>query len=106
MHIIVIEKKDVFEEFRNTCILYYGLDPCHYSTSSGLSWDGMLKMADMKLDLISDIDIYQFIEKGIGGGVRCVAQRYGKDSNKYMKTYDKDKPSKCIVYEHANSLYE
>ena len=35
---------DVFENFRNTCLQYYKLDPCHYFTSPGLSWDAMLKM--------------------------------------------------------------
>ena len=27
----------------------YGLDPCHYFSSPGLSWDAMLKMACIKL---------------------------------------------------------
>ena len=35
---------DVFEEFRRTCLDNYGLDPCHYFSSPGLSWDAMLKM--------------------------------------------------------------
>ena len=43
---------------------YYGLDPCHYFSSSGLSWDAMLKMTSIKLEKISDIDKYLFIEKG------------------------------------------
>ena len=47
---------DVFESFRKTCLQYYKLDPCHYFTSPGLSWDAMLKMTDIKLDLMSDID--------------------------------------------------
>ena len=34
---------DVFENFRKTCLQYYKLDPCHYFTSPGLSWDAMLK---------------------------------------------------------------
>ncbi|KAL9963656.1 hypothetical protein ACROYT_G027183 [Oculina patagonica] len=33
---------DVFENFRKTCLQYYKLDPCHYFTSPGLSWDAML----------------------------------------------------------------
>ena len=41
---------DVFENFRRTCLEYYKLDPCHYFTSPGLSWDAMLKMTDIKLD--------------------------------------------------------
>ena len=35
---------DVFEKFINTCLNYYGLNPCHYFSSPGLSWDAMLKM--------------------------------------------------------------
>ena len=53
---------DVFENFRKTCIQYYKLDPCHYFTSPGLSWDAMLKMTDIRLELMVDIDMFQFIE--------------------------------------------
>ena len=42
---------------------YYGLDPCHYFSSPGLSWDAMLKMTGIKLDLISDIDIHFLLKK-------------------------------------------
>jgi len=54
---------DVFENFRKTCLEYYKLDPAHYFTSSGLSWDAMLKMTDIKLELMSDIDMFQFNER-------------------------------------------
>ena len=54
---------DVFENFRKTCLKYYKLDPCHYFACPGLSWDSMLKMTNIKLDLISDINMYQFIER-------------------------------------------
>ena len=30
------------------CLEYYELDPCHYFTSPGLSWDAMLKMAEIE----------------------------------------------------------
>ena len=30
---------DVFENFIKTCLEYYKLDPCHYFSSPGLSWD-------------------------------------------------------------------
>ena len=48
---------DVFENFRSTCLQYYKLDPCHYYTSPGLSWDAMLKMTDINLELMTDIDM-------------------------------------------------
>ena len=96
---------DVFENFRKTCIQYYKLDPCHYFTSPGLSWDAMLKMTDIKLELIVDIDMFQFLEKGMRGGVRYIANRYGKANNEYMKEYDEKAPSKYIMYLDANNLY-
>ena len=96
---------DVFENFRKTCMQYYKLDPCHYFTSPGLSWDAMLKMTNIKLELMTDIDMFQFIEKGMHGGVSYIANRYGNANNKYMKEYDEKAPSKYIMYLDANNLY-
>ena len=56
---------DVFEKFIDTCLKYYGLDPCHYFSSPGLIWDAMLKMTGIELEKLSDIDKYLFIEKGL-----------------------------------------
>ena len=96
---------DVFENFRKTCLQSYKLDPCHYFTSLGLSWDAMLKMTDIKLELMTDIDMFQFIEKGMRGGISYIANRYSKANNIYLKTFGKSKPSKCIIYLDANNLY-
>ena len=35
---------DVFEKIIDTCLKYYELDPCHYFSAPGLSWDSMLKI--------------------------------------------------------------
>ena len=88
---------DVFESFRKTCLQYYKLDPCHYFTSPGLSWDAMLKMTNIKLELMTDIDMFQFIEKGMRGGVSYIANRYGNANNKYMKEYNEKAPSKYVM---------
>ena len=32
---------EVFEKFINTCLKFYGLAPCHYFSSPGLSWHAM-----------------------------------------------------------------
>ena len=52
---------DVFEKFICRCLDYYGLDSCHYFNNPGLSWNAMLKMTKIELDVISDIDMHVFI---------------------------------------------
>ena len=84
---------------------FYELDPCHYFSSPGLSWDAMLKMTGVKLEKISDIDKYLFIEKGLRGGISYIAKRYAKANNKYMNDYDPEKPSTFITYLDKNNLY-
>ena len=59
----------IFEKFIDTSLEYYGLDPCHYFSSPRLSWDAMLKITAIELELISNIDMYLFIEKGMKGGI-------------------------------------
>ena len=72
---------DVFETFIDTCVTFYGIDPCHYFSSPGLSWDAMLKMTGMKLKKIVDIEMYLFIEKKLRGGISQIAKRYAKGNN-------------------------
>lgn len=54
---------DVFETFRDTCMKHYSLDPAHFYTSPGLSWQACLKKTDVTLDLLSDLDMFVFMEK-------------------------------------------
>ena len=75
---------DVFENFRTTCKQYYGLNPCNYFTSPGLSWDAMLKMTGIELELVSNVDMFQFIQKGMRGGVSYISNRHRKGNNKYI----------------------
>ena len=96
---------DAFERFISTCLKYYELDPCHYFSSPGLSWDAMLKKTTIELEKISDIDKYLFIEKGTRGGVSYIAKRYAKTNNEYMNDYDPEKPSTFITYLDKNILY-
>ena len=72
----------------------------------GLSWYAMLKMIGIKLEKISDIDKYLFIEKGLRGGISYIAKRYAKANNKYINDYDPKKQSTFISYLDMNNLYD
>ena len=83
---------DTFEKFISMCLKYYGLNPCHYFSAPGFSWDAMLKMTKIELEKISEPDKYMFFEQGIRGGVSYINKRYNKANNKYCPDYDKEKP--------------
>ena len=95
---------DAFEKFIATCLKFYGLDPCHYCSSPGLSWDALLKMTGVKLEKKSDIDKYLFIENGLRGEFLTLL----KDAianNKYINDCDPKKQSTFISYLDMNNLY-
>ena len=96
---------DVFENFRKTSLEYYKLDPRHYYTVPGLSWDACLKPTKQELQLLTDYDMLMMFEQGIRGGMSFISKRYAEANNKYMKDYDEKKPSTFIHYLDANSLY-
>ena len=96
---------DVFENFRKTCLHHYKLDPAHYYTSPGLSWDACLKTTGQNLELLSDYDMLMMFERGIRGGITHISKRYAEANNKYMKNYDPEKKSTFIQYLDANNLY-
>ena len=90
-----------YVKFIDVCLKDYGLDPCHYFSSPGLSWDAMLKMTGIKLEKVSEIDIHLFLEKGMRGGVSYISKRYSKSSkgnSKYSENID-------IMYWDINNLY-
>ena len=48
---------DVFENFRNKCIEVYELEPVHFLSAPGLAWQACLKKTEVKLELLTDIDM-------------------------------------------------
>ena len=97
---------DVFEAYRDLALDIYGLDPSYYITAPSFAIDGALKMSGAELELITDENMYLFMEEGIRGGVSVISNRYGRGNNKYMRDlYDKDLPDSFVVYLDANGLY-
>lgn len=90
---------------RRVCLMQYELDPCHFYTSPGLSWQALLKKTGVCLELLTDIDKVLFIEKGIRGGISQISNRYKKANNEFLSDYDSSKQNSYLFYIDANNLY-
>ena len=89
---------DVFENFQNVCIEIYVLDPAKFLSATGLTWQAALKKTEVKLDLLTDIDILLMVEKGVRGGICHSIYQYAKANNRYLKHYNENKKSSYIQY--------
>ena len=76
----------VFENFRKVCQEKYGLDPAHYYRAPGLSWDALLKKTGVELELLTDMDMHLFSERGMRGGISTASKRYAKANNPRTST--------------------
>ena len=51
-----------FENFRNMCLNIYETDPAKFLSAPGLVWQEVLKKAKVKLELLTDIDMFLMVE--------------------------------------------
>ena len=98
-HLSLYLKSDVsllagmFEKFTNSSLKNYILCMIHYLSAPTLSWDAMLNMTKVELELISDVGMYLFFEKSMR---TRVSKRHSKANNQYLKSYDPKQESKHI----------
>ena len=86
---------DIFENFRKGIWDKFGLDCSKYVSPPSLSKDCMLKFTKVKIEHIKDIEMYDFINNSVIGGL-CVC------SNPYLNN---DNSNSTIAYQDVSSLY-
>ena len=109
---------DVFQKFSDFAYKTYNLDARHSYTLPGYSWQSMLKMTKIELELISDSDMYLFLMDTIRGGITVCNKKFVKADNIYTrKVHDESSNKKVskklktndlnkfLMYFDANNLY-
>ena len=75
------------------CILDYGLDPVHYYTLPGFTFDACLKFTEQELDLFADSEKFFFVDNSIRGGISVVSHRHAKANKLLVSDYDHNSPT-------------
>lgn len=83
----------------------YDLDPSHYYSLPGYTFDSALKFSNITLELIKDTNIFEMLESAIRGGLSFAGKRYVKANNKYLADFDPEKPTSFLLYIDARNLY-
>jgi len=104
----VTQLADVMTRFRNVSFDLYNLDPIHYVSLPGYSFDACLKMTGVELELLTDPEIFLMIESSIRGGLSQITTRHAQANNQFSvneEEFHADQPQSCLMYLDANSLY-
>jgi hypothetical protein len=90
---------DVITKFRDKIFNIYQLEACHFFSLPTLSFQAMLKLTEVEIELFTDPEMYLFIENSIRGGIVQVAKRYSRSNNKYLKkNFNRNKKSSYLIY--------
>ena len=111
----IILLADGFEKFRKMSLETYGLDPIRYYSLPGLSWDAMIRYTGVELELITDPDTHQMVEKSMRGVISNICHRYATSNHSSMDTYNGDEEprirctheqcQKCFLLEALNGYH-
>ena len=102
LYIVYIKADDIYRDifihwmvFKDICLEIYELHPAKFLAAPWLAWQAVLKKTNIKLHLITDIDMLLMIEN-VREGIRYYIYWYAKANNKYMKDVNKNKKSSYI----------
>lgn len=90
---------DVFINFRKTMHEKFGLDPAHFVSLPSYGFESMLKLTQVELDHIYDMDVYLFLSQNIRGGLSFVGCRHASSIDERT-----GKEERSILYYDANNL--
>ena len=79
---------DIFNVFRNTIWNKFEIDCLKYITSCSLSLDLMLKYTGVKIELIRDISIFDYVNSSILGGICIASQNISNDNDGVISSCD------------------
>jgi len=72
---------EVFQKFRRQMFEFSGIDPAHYISLPSFGYDSMLLITKSKMQLLTDISMVHFLERGKRGGVSFINHRHERSDD-------------------------
>ncbi|KAL4083685.1 hypothetical protein QTP88_029001 [Uroleucon formosanum] len=105
LQIDVLLSADIFENFRDICMTTYHLDPAQYFMLPGFSFDCMLKLTKVDLELLDDFEKILFTESGTRGGLVQASKRHASANNPETPGYNAHEPTTSLIYLDDSLFY-
>ena len=80
----VLLLNDVCQRYVSCMMTIYGLYPFHFISAPSFSLRAALKMTKARIQLLTDLEMYNVTKRGIRGGISQISQRYAETNNKEM----------------------
>ncbi|CAG8461141.1 12480_t:CDS:2 [Funneliformis mosseae] len=96
---------DVFMNYTIMCLNDDDLDLSHYVSAPEMFNDFLYKSSGAELKLMTDMDEYLMVEKGICEGMTMASHHYAKANNPKYFDYNSGKLTSWILYNDMNTLY-
>ncbi|PKY47156.1 hypothetical protein RhiirA4_462263 [Rhizophagus irregularis] len=85
--------------------MYLNEDSSHYVSALGMFNDFLYKSSGVELKLMTDMDKYLMVKKGICEGMTMASHHFAKANNSKYPDYNPGKPTSWILYDDMNALY-
>ena len=101
----VLQTVDIFIRFRNVTMKEFELDPLHFVSLPSLCWQACMKVTDLRVELITDSDMYLMWQRAKFGGFTTVVSQYEKANNPLLDDFNPDDPISWMFYWDCTGMY-
>ncbi|KAK3922359.1 putative DNA polymerase [Frankliniella fusca] len=96
---------DVFSSYRRMTYDTFQLEAAKFVSGASLSWACALKKTRLRVENITDCDMFAFIERAVRGGQALISTRYLKANNESCRDYDPSQPKSHLSVFDLTALY-
>lgn len=101
----VLYLASIFERYRRVGMRDFGIDCTYYMSSAQYSFHCCLRYTQVELRLLDDPEMWNWIRRGVRGGITNIVTRYAKANLPTLPDYNPCLPKREMIYLDCRSMY-